>query len=108
MVQDVGNVVAAVISPRRRETLSLGSCFAPDEEPSATSAATGSSSSRLSSARTCRRTRQALFAMEDIAAYEIKCKSLIFSSFVEDSQHSAVAKSTNAAIFSFENEGDRV
>ena len=47
-------------------------------------------------------------AMEDTAAYVIKCKSLIYNSFVEDSQHSAVDKITNAAIFSFENEGDRL
>ena len=88
-------------------TLSLGSRFAPDDEPSATSAATGSSSSRLSTTRTCRRTRHTLFATEDTAAY-VKCKSLIYCSVVEDSQHSAIAKSIKAAISAFENEGDRV
>ena len=34
----------------------------------------------------------------------IKCKSLIYS-FVEDSQHFAIAKSINAYIFAFEDEG---
>ena len=47
-------------------------------------------------------------AMEDTAAYVIKCKSLTYSSFVEDSQHSAIANSIKAAIFAFEIEGDRV
>ena len=46
--------------------------------------------------------------MDDAAAYVIKCKSLIYSSFVEDSQHFAIAKSIKADIFAFENEGDRV
>ena len=46
--------------------------------------------------------------MEDTAPYVIKCKYLIYKSFVEDSQHSAIAKSIKAAIVAFENDGDRV
>ena len=47
-------------------------------------------------------------AMEDTAAYVTKCKSLIYCSFVEDSQHSAIATSIKADINAVENEGDRV
>ena len=47
-------------------------------------------------------------AMEDTVAYVNKCKFLTYSSFVEDSQHSAIGKSTNADIVAFESEGDRV
>ena len=45
------------------------------------------------------RTRQAIYAMEDTVACVIKCKSLMCSSFVEDSQHSAIAKNIKADIF---------
>ena len=44
--------------------------------------------------------------MKDTAAYVFKCKSLVYSSFVEDSQHFAIAKSIKADIFAFENEGE--
>ena len=56
--------------------------------------------------RTCRRTRQALFATEDTAAYVVKCKSLTYCSFVVDLTRSAIAKSIKADIFAFENEGE--
>ena len=46
--------------------------------------------------------------MKDSAAYVIKCKSLVYSIFVEDSQHSAITKSIKADINAVENEGDRV